>query len=109
LADAVLQNFRQKYLFRSEDEETLRYFNSVAGRTEVWRLGAHSGTSHSSHGIQIIGTNGTNQGQSWNLQERPVIDAQLVRQLGPNQAVAMLNIGGVAVDDVVNLTPVFVS
>ena len=48
-------------------------------------------------------------GQSWNLQERPVIDAQLVRQLGPNQAVAMLNIGGVAVDDVVNLTPVFVS
>ena len=109
LADAVLQNFRQKYLFRSEDEETLRYFNSVAGRTEVWRLGSHSGTSHSSHGIQIIGTNGTNQGQSWNLQERPVIDAQLVRQLGTNQAVAMLNIGGVAMDDVVNLTPVFVS
>ena len=109
LADAVLQNFRQKYLFRSEDEETLRYFNSLAGRTEVWRQGMHSGNSNSKQAIQIIGTNGTNTGQSWNLQERPVIDAQLVRQLGPNQAVAMLNIGGVAVDDVVNLTPVFVS
>jgi hypothetical protein len=48
---------------------------------------------------------GSSTSLSWT--ERPIIDAQLIRRLGPDQAIAFLNIDGLAMDDVINLVPVF--
>lgn len=106
LADTVLANFRQKFVFRSEDEATLRYCNELAGRAEVERQSVSTG-----HSSSTMWTSGNHDSQSdgvtTTLQERAVVDSQLIRQLGPNGALAFLSIGGRAVDDAVQLRPLF--
>jgi type IV secretory pathway TraG/TraD family ATPase VirD4 len=108
LADTVLQNFRQKVCFRTEDLETVNYINQLSGRVEVKRVSeSHNvGTSSSS------GSMGTHDQESFGTSagwtERPAVDAQLIRQLGPDQAIVFFNIDGHAMDDVVWLRPVFV-
>ena len=106
LADTVLQNFRQKYCFRTEDIDTLNYLNQIAGKAEVKRETETQGTNQSSGTFNS--SSGSNSGVSVSWQERQVVDAQLIRQLGQNQAIAFLNIDGLACDDVVNLEPLFV-
>ena len=108
LADTVLQNFRQKVFFRTEDLETVNYMNQLSGRVEVQRVSqSHNvgvSSSTGSFNIQDQESSGTSTG--WT--ERPTVDAQLIRQLGPDQAIVFFNIDGHAMDDVVYLVPVFV-
>lgn len=106
LADTVLQNFRQKVCFRTEDLETVNYMNQLSGRVEVRRVSESRsvGTSSGDGGIHNQESSGTSTG--WT--ERPTVDAQLIRQLGPDQAIVFFNIDGHAMDDVVQLKPVFV-
>lgn len=40
--------------------------------------------------------------------ERQVLNPQIFRQLGPDQAIAILSIDGRAADDVINCVPVFI-
>lgn len=101
LADTILQNFRQKYCFRTEDVDTLDYLNQIAGRAEVQRESQSSGYSSGQHAS-------VNASNSLNWTERPVIDAQLIRQLGQNNAIALLNLDGQAYDDFIILEPLFV-
>ena len=102
LADTVLQNFRQKFFFRTEDIETIEQMNALAGKVEVRRTSQTEGTSNQGF------SNSSNQGHTTAWTERPVIDAALIRGLGPNQAVAFMNINGRAADDILNLSPLFV-
>ena len=106
LADTVLQNFRQKICFRTEDLETVNYMNQLSGRVEVQRVSESRsvGTSSGDGGIHNQESSGTSTG--WT--ERPAVDAQLIRQLGPDQAIVFFNIDGHAMDDVVQMKPVFV-
>lgn len=109
LADTVLQNFRQKIFFRTEDLETINFMNQLAGRAEVERTTKTEGSGYSSSGFLGHSSSNTSSGKSVSLQERSPVDAQLIRQLGQNQAIAFYNINGLAADDVVTLKPVFLN
>ena len=104
-ADAILQNFRQKLCFRTEDQETLDYLNRLTGRVEVEKVteSRQSGSSSSP---------GSNRHQSRTQTvtsvERQVIDPQLIRNLHPNQAVALLIIEGYSRDDVLDTEAIYI-
>ena len=108
LSDTVLANFRQKIFFKSEDVETLRYMNSLAGRVEVTRQSYNysSGTSQQTTDF-FRANNTTNTSINTQIVERQLIDANLVRQLTGNLALAFLNVEGESSDDVLVMTPLF--
>ena len=107
MADTVLQNFRQQICFRTEDEATIKRFNNLVGRVEVARYSYTEGQGSSQ---QPMSGTGQSQHESTQVsyQERAVFNPQLFRELGPDQAICLLSIGGRAADDVLTLTPVFV-
>lgn len=103
-ANALLQNFRQKLCFRTEDEATLSLFNHLAGKVEV----ARRSFSHSEgQSGTFDAKRSTSDGETLTMVDKEVVSPQLMRRLGQDQAVALLNIGGKAMDDVLELRPVF--
>ncbi len=95
----VLQNFRQKLCFRTEDTMTLSYLSRVLDKVEVKVK-------------QTSKTTGTRQGSvshSIHEREKVVLDAQLIRQLKQEEVIALLSIEGRSVDDVLRTRPVYVS
>ncbi len=108
LCDTILANFRQKIFFKSEDIETLKYMNSLAGRVEVTRQSVNYSTGQSQQNMDFFKANNT-QNSSVNTQivERQLIDANLVRQLTGNLALAFLNVEGESSDDVLVMTPIY--
>lgn len=108
LSDTVLANFRQKIFFKSEDVETLRYMNSLAGRVEVTRQSYNysSGTSQQTTDF-FKANNTTNTSINTQIVERQLIDANLVRQLTGNLALAFLNVEGQSADDVLVVQPLY--
>jgi hypothetical protein len=46
--------------------------------------------------------------ESVSVTEKPVIKAHTFRTLGPNQALALLSVGGASADDVLECIPVFI-
>ena len=42
------------------------------------------------------------------LVDKPVLDAQLFRELKPEQALALLSFSGYSIDDILNVLPVYV-
>lgn len=116
LCDTILANFRQKIFFRSEDIETIRYMNQLAGRVEVTRSSYNhsTGTSNNSNPqggfmAAFVGSSGTTTNNSVNYQtvERQLIDANLVRQLSGNLALAFLSVEGGSADDVLVMSPLY--
>lgn len=108
LADTVLQNFRQRICFKTEDEKTLLHIQRLTGEVMV----AHKSSSENrgkSYGGNISLRKHTSRSTTENLTEirQHVIDWQLMRVLEPNQVVALLNLGQRSMDDVLNLQPVF--
>lgn len=107
LTRALLQNFRQKVVFRTEDDETIKYLVYLLRQIEVEResrsrtRSTSSGTGRSS----ISASEGTNH----NRQMRATIDPQTIRQLRFGEALALLSIGGIAYDDIVRTEPLFVN
>lgn len=105
LANALVQNFRQVICFRTEDEATIKRITSLLGQIEVDRESYSAQRSRSARGFTA--TRGTSRSSSISQSLRPVINPQLFRQLGQNEAIATLSIGGSAYDDVVHMEPVF--
>jgi type IV secretory pathway TraG/TraD family ATPase VirD4 len=101
IAKTVLQNFRQLLCFRTEDDATIARLVELLGQVEVARV---SSTRGKSSGRDTTTTHSTSL--SWSRQH--VITPQLFRELGPDQALALLSIGGRAYDDVLTLDPVYV-
>lgn len=108
LTDTILANFRQKIFFRTEDVETIRYMNGLAGRVEVTRQSYNysSGTSQQSTDF-FKSQNSTNTSVNSQIVERQLIDANLVRQLSGNLALGFLSVDGEAADDVLVMTPLY--
>ena len=108
LADALCQNFRQKLCFRTEDLNTLQYFQTLADKVEVSRR-----TFGESSGTQEQGGRGANtsrsktESMSWT--EKQVLNAQIFRQLSPDQAIALLSIGGQSADDILDMMSVYIT
>lgn len=98
-ANTVMQNFRQKICFRTEDKLTIETLNHLLGRVEIERVSTSK--SEGSRG-------GSSKSKSVSTIERQVLNPQIFRQLGPDQAIAILSIDGRAADDVISCVPVFI-
>lgn len=101
VADAILQNFRQKVFFGTEDPHTLQSITSLLGTIDVERRS--ESRSHSS------GDGRSSSGVTTNVstERRDAVDAQLVRNLAPSEALMLLRLGRRATDDVVRLRPIY--
>ena len=106
VANTLIQNFRQKICFRTEDKTTIELLNHLLGRVEIQRT-SHSESEGSSSGIQSYSTS-RNSSTSTSTIERQVLNPQIFRTLGQNQAVSILSYGGVSTDDVLETIPVFI-
>ena len=99
VANTLLQNFCQKICFKTEGTDTLNYFNNLAGRVEVKRVSYSDSTDPGRPAVHS---------ESVSTVERPILDSQLFRSLHPEQAVALLSVGGHSMDDVLNVKSVYV-
>jgi hypothetical protein len=109
LANALLQNFRQTICFRTEDEATIHRITRLLGQVEVELESQSRQRSRTARsGLNSGGTSRSySQGSSLSPTQRSVINPQLFRLLEPDEAVAMLTIGGAAFDDVLKMPALF--
>jgi len=96
-----MQNFRQKIFFKTEDQATLELLNDLTGNVNVpqYTVSHQSGKSFGK-GNEVNTHHGKTETISWVT--RPVIDPQLVRNLMPEHAIALLTIQGHSCDDILN-------
>ena len=93
MANALLQNFRQKLCLRTEDPTTINFMENLIGRARVKKLSITQNQQYYSNTISDA--------------REGVVDAQLFRELSPAQAVAILSIAGQSMDDVLTLLPIY--
>jgi len=106
-ADTILQNFRQKICLKTEDRATIEYFEFLTGKVEQGRHGYSVNEGKTKH--EVKSSRHDSSSESLNFVDRSVIDAQLVRNLGPHQAMAILTLNGHSMDDVIETEPVFLN
>lgn len=104
VANTILQNFRQKICFRTEDQTTFDYLNRLIGQVEVEKKTTSTQRGSSSKNLGDGRQVHHSQSESTAYVDKPVVDAQLLRNLLPAQAVAALVIQGHSCDDVLNMT-----
>jgi hypothetical protein len=107
LAHAIVQNFRQKLCFRTEDQATLTWLEQVVGQAPVHRETKGRSQGHSTQGFSIQDTTQQTDTQSITLTHESVLTPALFRSLSPNQAVAILSINSHSADDVIDCLPVY--
>lgn len=102
LADAILQNFRQKVCFRTEDLHTVRLITALLGQADQEQESESQGRS----GKLGSGTQYT-RGSQYAVIQREVVGAQQIRQLDRFEAIATLSLEGRACDDVMVTAPLY--
>jgi len=111
LSHAILQNFRQKLCFRTEDPATLTMMDKLAGQAKVQKktTSKTSGSGSSSNPKSFFDSNSRHSSSTQTLAEsrESVLDATLFRHLSPDQAVALLSLNGHSMDDVLELKAVY--
>ena len=117
VADAILQNFRNRWLFKSEDLETVQQTVKLLGQHDI-ELESQSQSAGESYGYQdgelISGgwqqtgySSGTNTSVS--IQREDILSASDLRALPKFHALFIGSAGdGDSFEDVFNLTPIFV-
>lgn len=130
-ADAILQNFRQRLVFRTEDDATMQMVQRLLGQVDVLITSTSDGSSTSiSNGppkdgtfesglaglMTLSGPPGqvsTSQGESYSestsIQRQQLFDANDFRRLSTDYALFIGNLGDHAVDEVIHMQPLFVS
>lgn len=103
LVHALLQNFRQKLVFRVEDDWTIQYCNRLLGQVETQKI-THSISSSKDSWTQ---NQNKSSSQSIHYQQKDVIDGGLFRTLKTNQGLALLSLNGHAADDVLTVKALF--
>lgn len=98
LTHALLQNFRQKICFKTEDKMTIRLLNEMIGKSTRLK----TNTSRTNSNITRFGSN-YSQTESTTEKHESVISAQLLRELAPNQSIVLLSINGHSMDDIVEM------
>jgi type IV secretory pathway TraG/TraD family ATPase VirD4 len=123
-ADAILQNFRQRLIFRTEDDATMSMVQRLLGQVDVLITstsdGSSSGVSSSQQGAAIPlqwgtagpGNNSFSEGNSYSestsLQRQQLFDANDFRRLSTDYGLFIGNLGDRAVDEVIYMQPLFV-
>lgn len=117
VADAILQNFRNRWVFKSEDLETVQQTVKLLGQHDI-ELESQSHSAGESYGYQdgelISGgwqqtgySSGTNTSVS--IQREDILSAADLRALPKFHALFIGSAGdGDSFEDVFNLTPIFV-
>nr|WP_315194232.1 type IV secretion system DNA-binding domain-containing protein [uncultured Aquabacterium sp.] len=130
-ADAILQNFRQRLVFRTEDDATMQMVQRLLGQVDVLITSTSDGSSTSISntpqkdgsfdagfaGLMTMsgpaGQVSTSQGQSYSestsIQRQQLFDANDFRKLSTDYALFIGNLGDHAVDEVIHMQPLFVS
>jgi len=98
LTHALLQNFRQKIFFKTEDKMTVRLLNEMLGKS----VRLQTRTSHTNSDTSRFSST-YSQTKSTTEKHESVIDAQLLRELAPNQSIVLLSINGHSMDDIVEM------
>ncbi|MFM0342439.1 type IV secretory system conjugative DNA transfer family protein [Paraburkholderia fungorum] len=109
-ANAIAQNFRQVFTFRTEDEETIKRLVFLLGKVD--REKASRSTSDgtgSSEGRDRSYSQNSGSSVSVSVHHEDVINPQLFREMSEGQALAILSLQGNAYDDVIQCQPVFVN
>ncbi len=106
LSHALLQNFRQKICFRTEDQNTIEMLNRLLGTVEVIRVTQGENAGNSSGGQHSSSHSGTNT--SYTTQHKPLLDGQFFRTLSGDYALAVLSFNGTGFDDVLKMQPYFI-
>jgi type IV secretory pathway TraG/TraD family ATPase VirD4 len=102
VANAVLQNFRQKFCFKTEDRATLTLMNDLAGQARVQKMTVSQGST-----IGHDGKQSTSHNESMTEAREAVLDAPLFRQLEENRVVGLLSVNGRSMDDVFWVVPFY--
>jgi hypothetical protein len=92
---ALLANFRQRVIFRTEDDDTIKLGMYLLGQVEVQRESA----SETRQPWAWFATKGT----STQPQMQAIADPSVIRNLRKGQALAILSIDGESADDVISL------
>ncbi len=132
-ADAILQNFRQRLVFRTEDDATMSMVQRLLGQVDVLITSTSDGTSTSvsnsagrqggqnSFGEAFAGvmtltgpagnvstSNGQSYSESTSIQRQQLFDANDFRRLSTDYGLFIGNIGDRAVDEVIQMQPLYV-
>ena len=131
-ADAILQNFRQRLVFRTEDDVTMSMVQRLLGQVDVFITSTSEGSSHSMSGsgwwpqtggeafagAMTLGlgaptgpqstSQGTSYSESTSMQRQQLFDSNDFRSLNTDYALFLGNIGDRAVDEVIQMQPLYV-
>lgn len=125
-ADAILQNFRQRLVFRTEDDATMQMVQRLLGQVDVLITSTSDGTSKGvsssqqdpgglplQWGAAGAGSNSFSEGSSYSestsIQRQQLFDANDFRRLSTDYGLFIGNLGDDAVDEVIQMQPLFVS
>lgn len=105
LTHALLQNFRQKLCFRTEDQNTIDYLNRLMGTVEVAKV-THSSSSGSTTSWENTNRHDSTS-MSYTTENKPLLDGQFFRVLSSDCALAVLSLKSGGYDDVLKMQPFF--
>jgi len=117
-AEAILQNFRQRMFFRTEDEATLRHIQHLLGQVDVTLESTGAGYNSSEsvstpNGAGGQGSKSTSESYSENtgasLTRQDLFGPNDMRALTADYALFIGNMGDRAADDVLNVQPLYVN
>lgn len=106
LTHALLQNFRQKICFRTEDQNTIDYLNRLMGTVEVPKVTQSHSSGSTSSWQNSSSHNSTSI--SYSTENRQLLDGQFFRTLPSEYALAILSSRTGGLDDVLKMKPFFV-
>jgi type IV secretory pathway TraG/TraD family ATPase VirD4 len=101
IANAILQNFRQKICLKTEDQETIQYFEHLLGTGEGSKRSYSQSEGHNKG--DKYSTENKGESESLTYVKESVVDAQMLRLLKPDHALACLSIDRQSMDDVIEL------
>lgn len=113
-ADAILQNWRQRAVFRTEDNGTIEMVQRLLGQVDV-HIESSSHNYSTSNSISTSGegrshstSKSESQGQSVGIQRQALFDSNDFRHLDAQFCLFIGNVGEKAKDDVIEVAPLFV-
>lgn len=117
-ADSIMQNWRQRAIFRTEDALTIELVQKLLGQVDVHITGESANSSSSESVSSTTSLTSSSQshsisqsssyGESKNIQRQHLFEANDFRKLDAKFAMFIGNIGDKAQDDVIEVQPLYV-
>ncbi len=116
VAEAILQNFRQRIIFRTEDEATLRHIRDVLGQVDVHITSTGTSESESesysrggSPGSGSVSTSySASASENTSIQRQDLFGSNDMRSLSSDFCLYIGNVGDRAVDEVLAVKPLYI-